>query len=394
MNLKNDFPIFKEYPELVFLDNASSSQKPQILIDSLSEYYTKYNSNIGRGIYKLAEKSQTCYDNAKNIIANFLNTNSEKICFTSSATDGLNIASYLISQKIQPYSKIILSIYEHHANILIWQRLAKEKNLEIIFLKDDYLLKNPNNISKEFWNGVSLIALTHSSNVTGITLPIKEWISLAKEKNIITVIDGAQGITTERVDLNNLNPDFYVFSAHKLYGPMGLGILYISNTFIKEEPFKLGGGIIDDVTEKSYVLLEDNLKFEAGTPNVANIYAFSKVLNYLENHSFDKIIKYTHELNNILIEKLYSIEYVKLLPSNKNSNIVSFNIDNIHPHDVGSFLSNKNIAVRVGKHCAYPLHYHLNIPASIRVSFALYNNKDDIDKLINVIKNCYNFFKE
>lgn len=392
MNIKNDFPIFNHYPSLVFVDNGSTSQKPQVLIDSLQQYYTQYNSNIGRGIYQLAEKSQNAFEESKVIISKFIGTQPDNLIFTSGATESMNMIAYFVNQLIPENSKILVSIYEHHSNLLIWQRLAKEKNLTLEFIKDDEILLNPHTLSTDFFSNVSVLALTHISNVTGQSFPIDKWISLCKENNVISVIDGAQGITSEVLDLDSLNPDFYSFSAHKIYGPMGLGVTYFSSKFLKLQPYKLGGGIIEDVEESGFELSEEINRFEAGTPNVANIFAFSQVLNYLTKKNWSLLIDSTHLLNQYFYEELTKLDFISILVSQNKGNLTSFNINGIHPHDVGTFLSEKNIAVRVGKHCAYPLHYHLKINSSIRVSFAIYNSMEEVDYIIAIIKQCYQFF--
>lgn len=392
MNIKKDFPIFNIYPDLVFVDNASTSQKPNILISSLEKYYTEFNSNIGRGLYSLAEKSQNSFDNAKVIIAKFIGTTKNNLIFTSGTTESMNMIAYFVNQVIPNNSKILISIYEHHSNLLIWQKLAKEKNLILEFIKDDFVLLNPDSLDKSFFENVSLLAMTHVSNVSGQTFPIKKWIELSKKYNFISVIDGSQGITSEIINLDNLNPDFYSFSAHKIYGPMGLGITYFSEKYLKLQPYKLGGGIIEDVEEQNFELSEEINRFEAGTPNVANIFAFSQVLNYLNIQDWGKCIHYTHELNQYFLDKLKKLSFLSILEAKNHGNLTSFNINGVHPHDVGTFFSSKNIAVRVGKHCAYPLHYYLKINSSIRVSFAIYNTKEDIDYIIENIKQCYKYF--
>jgi cysteine desulfurase/selenocysteine lyase len=394
MKLKEFFPIFKNYPHLVFVDNASTSQKPFVLIESLKEYYELYNSNVGRGIYELAEKSQKFFEESKKNIANFIGTNSENLIFTSGATESMNMIAYFINQLIPSGSKILISIYEHHSNLLVWQRLAQEKNLILEFIKDNEILLNPEILNSDFFHNVSLLVLTHVSNVNGEIFPISKWINICKKYNIISVIDGSQGITSEIIDLKNIQPDFYSFSAHKIYGPMGLGITYFSKKYFTLNPYKLGGGIIEDVEEQNFQLSNEINRFEAGTPNIANIYAFSKVLTFLSSLNWEKCISYTHELNEYFYSKLKKLHFVSIVESHNKGNLTSFNIKGIHPHDVGTFLSTKNIAVRVGKHCAYPLHYHLNLNSSVRVSFAIYNSKEEIDYIIQTITQCYHYFNK
>lgn len=392
MNIKQFFPLLVNNPNLVFLDNGATSQKPQILIDALQEYYSNYNSNIGRGVYDLAEKSQNAYDDSKLTIAKFIGTNPNNLIFTSGATESMNMIAYFAKQLIPNNSKILISIYEHHSNLLVWQRLAQEKNLIIEFIKDDSILLDPTSVTLSYFDNVSLIALTHVSNVTGQTFPIDKWAYFCRQNKIISVIDGAQGITSHSLNLNLINPDFYSFSAHKIYGPMGLGVTYFSPQHLKLQPYKLGGGIIEDVEESGFELSEEINRFEAGTPNVANIFAFAKVLEFLEQHNWPLQKMKTHNLNKYFYEELKKLDFVSVLTNYDSGNLTSFNIKGVHPHDIGTFLSNKNIAVRVGKHCAYPLHAHLKINSSVRVSFAIYNTKEDVDYTILMIKECYKYF--
>lgn len=392
MNIKQFFPLLVNNPNLVFLDNGATSQKPQILIDALQEYYSNYNSNIGRGVYDLAEKSQNAYDDSKLTIAKFIGTNPNNLIFTSGSTESMNMIAYFAKQLIPNNSKILISIYEHHSNLLVWQRLAQEKNLIIEFIKDDSILLDPTSVTLSYFDNVSLIALTHVSNVTGQTFPIDKWAYFCRQNKIISVIDGAQGITSHSLNLNLINPDFYSFSAHKIYGPMGLGVTYFSPQHLKLQPYKLGGGIIEDVEESGFELSEEINRFEAGTPNVANIFAFAKVLEFLEQHNWSLQKMKTHNLNKYFYEELKKLDFISVLTNYESGNLTSFNIKGIHPHDIGTFLSNKNIAVRVGKHCAYPLHAHLKINSSVRVSFAIYNTKEDVDYTISMIKECYKYF--
>jgi len=392
MNIKQFFPLLVNNPDLVFLDNGATSQKPQILMDALQEYYSNYNSNIGRGVYDLAEKSQNAYDDSKLTIAKFIGTNPNNLIFTSGSTESMNMIAYFAKQLIPNNSKILISIYEHHSNLLVWQRLAQEKNLIIEFIKDDSILLDPTSVTLSYFDNVSLIALTHVSNVTGQTFPIDKWAYFCRQNKIISVIDGAQGITSHSLNLNLINPDFYSFSAHKIYGPMGLGVTYFSPQHLKLQPYKLGGGIIEDVEESGFELSEEINRFEAGTPNVANIFAFAKVLEFLEQHNWPLQKMKTHNLNKYFYEELKKLDFILVLTNYESGNLTSFNIKGIHPHDIGTFLSNKNIAVRVGKHCAYPLHAHLKINSSVRVSFAIYNTKEDVDYTILMIKECYKYF--
>lgn len=395
---KNNFPIFsnnKDKP-IIYLDSASTSQKPKILSKSLSYFYGNLNSNIGRSSYKLSALAQESYENARANIADFFNSDPEKITFTLGATHSINVCSHILYDKLKTNSKIVLSILEHHANILPWQKIAKEKNIELFYVENMEHLNNPDLFDEDFWSNVSLVCLPHVTNTTGQIIPIEKWIKICNEKNIYTVIDGSQAACSLKINLNALAPDFYVFSAHKLYGPMGLGVIFINSQIIKDaQPLILGGGIIEDVEKNAYFLIDDIRKFEAGTPNIANVYAFSEVLTWLKKQRWEKELLKTKKLFVYMEKKLLSLDYIVPFLEYDDiykTHIFSFNIKNIHAHDVGTFLDEKNICVRVGKHCAHPLHSYLGISSSIRASLGVYNDKNDIDIFVEEIKNCYNFF--
>ncbi len=394
-NIKDYFPIYENNKNLIYFDNGATTQKPKILINSLVEYYSNYNSNIGRGVYKLAQASEDIYNNSKKNIHDFFNSSHYQLVFTSGSTESINIAAHVVSQNIHNKKTIILPFFEHHANILVWQELALKNNLNIYWVKEESEILNPENISQEILQDTFLIAFTHVSNVTGEIIPIQKWLSLSKSIGAISLVDGSQAVCSLELNINKLEPDFYCFSAHKMYGPMGLGILFINSKYINSKPLKLGGGIIQDVTFSGYELLENENTFEAGTPNVANAYAFSKTINWLKEQNWKNLIDYTHELNEYFVLKIKELNISPITISKELSktHITSFNLENIHPHDVGTYLAQKNIAIRVGKHCAHPLHEQLNINSSIRVSFGIYNNKEEIDFFIQQLKKCKLFFE-
>ena len=393
-NIKNNFPIFQNHKNLIFLDNASTTQKPEILITSLNDYYFNYNSNVGRGIYKLAELSENKYQESKEFIKKFFQAENYELIITSGSTESLNVAAN-ISVNFSNKKYIVIPFFEHHSNILIWQSLAKKLKLEIFWINELENFKNPKLILDNIKNDIGVIALTQVSNVTGELIPIEPWVQFAKEIGAITVIDGSQSVASLELNINELDCDFFAFSAHKLYGPMGLGGLFMKSKFLNSEPIKYGGGIIEDVTLEQFELIEGTSRFEAGTPNVANTYAFSNTLKWLKENNWTSLLKQTkditlnlqYDLKNIGIEPLF------LSKDFKKTHICSFNLENIHPHDVGTYLANKNIAVRVGKHCAYPLHKKLNLNSSIRASLGIYNNEQDIKIFINTIKETINYFK-
>lgn len=408
---KEMFPIFKNHPELIYLDSAATCQKPQELMDALSEYYSLYNSNIGRGSYQLADQSYKKYHDSKQTIANFFHTTILNIAITYGATDSLNQAAYFVEQELHhlPTNKkngyIVISCAEHHSNILPWIRLAQKHHLHIHLTSPEELL-DPSLISNEIKEKSIAYVISHVSNVTGEILPIEKWISLSKIYNAYSIIDGSQAVGSFRVFLDKLECDFYAFSAHKMYGPMGIGILYVSNDMLKKEttPIRLGGGIVDDVptsningqtTIKSFSIIKNIEQFEAGTPNVANTYAFAKTIDWMVSIQWFNCIMYMSSLGKYLHSQLKKNGYkiLEISPLLDKTHIASFIVPGIHSHDVGTFLAKHHIAVRAGKHCAYPLYDILDINSSNRASIGLYNTHQDIDNLINNLKIARKFFE-
>lgn len=409
-DIREEFPVFQEYPDLVYLDNGATTQKPDVMIKTLTEYYIKLNANVGRGSYNLAQFSDKAYSISKNKIAQFFNVSVDNTIFTSGATDSSNLAIHLIEEKLQSKisnsesqrGKVVTSVLEHHSNFLPLQHLAKKLNFDFIVLDDLDVLSNPDLLPDNFWNNVHVLSLTHVSNTTGRILPIEQWIKLAHQHNVITIVDGSQAVSSKIVDVKQINSDFYYFSAHKMYGPMGFGVLFISDTFKHSSPYKLGGGIVDYVTKSDYTLTEGISRFEAGTPNVASSFAFSAALDFFFNVSF--LLKEQHELSTYLFNQLKDIETndykVHVLDKKEReinpqnfSSLMSFVILNkspdergLHSHDIGSYLTEYGICVRFGQHCAHPLHTEYNVSSSIRASLGIYNTKEDIDKFITILK--------
>lgn len=393
---KSHFPIFSNFPDLIYLDNAATTHKPQVMLDALQEYYSHKNSNIGRGVYELANLSEQAHEQSRKIIATFFGAQAQEVIFTQGATAGLNQVAYMLSSEVKAGQKIILSIFEHHANILPWQRLAKEKGLEIVFLSDSNSLAYPESLPDSFWNNVAIVALTHVSNVTGQTLPIEKWTQQAHRYGAKIVIDGAQGVSSYEINFHSLNVDYYVFSAHKLYSPMGVGVILCKFAEQNHPPLLLGGGIIEDVSTEDYILISGN-HFEAGTPNVADVYAFAKTLEYLTPVWREQLAN-MKQLERYLVDKLKDEDGVFLInPEARkifaHTHIVAFNIQGVHAHDVGTFLDNQHIAVRVGKHCTHPLHTHFHLSSSVRASLGIYNTQEDVDKLFKAVIECRNFFR-
>lgn len=395
MNLsktKKDFPIFKNRPKLVYLDNAATTQKPKKVIEAITNHYQKNNANIHRGIYKLSEKAASAYEAARVKIAKFIGAkNPEQIIFTKNATEAINLAAYSFARKsLKAGDEILLTIMEHHSNIVPWQIIAKEKKLKIKFIGitpdgelDEKDLKNK--VSKK----TGLFAITHASNVFGTINPVEKLSDFFHSKNIPIFIDGAQAAPHFPVNVSNIGCDFYAFSGHKMLAPTGVGVLYIGEKYIDSfPPFLAGGEMIKSVTEKSAEFQRAPMRFEAGTPPIEAVVAFGAAIDYLGKIGMDTVQKHERELTEYAMKKLEKINGITIYgPKNwsKKTGVISFNMAGIHPHDLASLLDERDIAVRAGHHCAMPLHQFLKIPASVRISFYIYNAKKDIDALCEAL---------
>ena len=396
-NIKEDFPIFKNHKSLVYLDNASTSQKPRQVINSINDFYESENANILRGIYNLSEEASRKYEESREIIAKFINADSKEIVFTRNTTESINLLSYTIKEILsEGKDEIILTEMEHHSNLVPWQQLAKRHNFKIKFIPlKNYELDYEK--AKEMINEkTALVSVTHVSNVFGTINDIKTLIKLAKEKKALTIIDAAQSIPHIEVDVKNLDCDFLAFSGHKVYGPLGIGVLYGKKELLEKlPPFQFGGGMIDRVSYKETSFAEIPEKFEAGTQNIIGAIGLAEAINYLEKIRIENIEVHEKELLKYALEKLKTLDNIIIYnPSiEKSLSVISFNLKNIHPHDVASILNEENIAIRAGHHCCMPLMKKLGISGTCRVSLSIYNTKEDIDKLINGLKKTQEIFK-
>ena len=395
MNIKKDFPILNRKinrNKLIYLDSAATSQKPKQVINALNEFYLKYNSNIHRAIHTLGEEATEMYENSRDNVAKFINASKDEIIFTRNTTEAVNLAVYsYFYDRITNKDTILLTEMEHHSNLVPWQILAKQKNAKLDYLKFD---KNGKISLKELKEKLSsrkvkVLAITHASNVLGTINPIKEISKLTKKYNILLFVDGAQAIPHLKVDVKDLGCDFYCFSAHKMLGPTGVGILYARKELIKEmKPYQTGGGTILEVTKQDTRFLDTVERFEAGTPNIADVIAFSAALDYLSKLGMRNIRKHELQLTKYALEKLSKIKGIEIYGSknvNERTGLIAFNLNNIHPHDLASILDSCGIAIRAGHHCAMLLHKKLNISASARASFYIYNTKKDINKLVKAL---------
>ncbi len=401
-NIKDQFPIFKKKikgKELVYLDSANSSQKPQSVIDAVSNFYSNEFANVGRGIYTLAVNASEMYENSRSSLKNFIGASSDfEIVFTKNATESLNLVASCFGEKfIEKDDEIILTELEHHANYVPWHFLRKKKGAVIKFLPID---ENGNlkieQLESLITSKTKIISVTHMSNVTGSISSLEEIIEIAKKHSIPVCVDGTQGAAHLEVDVKKLDCDFYAFSGHKMYGPTGVGLLAIKYKWLEVfEPFIGGGGMIDYVSKKDIAYARGVWKMEAGTMPIAEVIALNESVNFINKIGKENIIKHEIALTQIALEKLRSNNAVKIIASPKNQGgVFSFNIDQIHSHDVSTILDQEGIAVRGGHHCCQVLHEVLKINSSVRVSFGVYNNEEDIDVLCEGIKKCQKIFKK
>ena len=398
--IKNNFPIFKKKinnKQLVYLDSANSSQKPRVVVDRIYDFYTKEFSNVGRSVHYLAVAATNLYENTRNSVQKFINAKDKnEIVFTKGATEALNLVANTLGQKfLQEGDEILITELEHHSNYVPWHFLRKSKNIKINFaeINDDGEV-TLEEIEKKITPKTKIISVTHLSNVTGAILPIKEITELAHSKGIIVVVDGCQGAPHLRLDMQDLDCDFYAISCHKMYGPTGLGVLYGKKKWLEElPPYQGGGGMINEVKKDriSYGNLPN--KYEAGTMATAQVIAFDQSIKFLKNIGIENVMKHESELIQYGQELLKKNNSVKLIgnPRNKGG-VISFTIEGVHPHDIATILDEDGVAIRAGHHCCQILHEKLNIPASARASVGIYNTKEDFDKLNYSINKCKKIF--
>ena len=399
--IRNDFPILVRTvngKSLIYLDNGATAQKPQAVIDAISNYYSHENANIHRGVHTLSREMTDAYEAARTVIQKHINAAfSHEIIFTKGTTESINLVAFCFAKKnIFKGDEIIISQMEHHSNILPWQQICEEKGavLKVIQIneKGELLLEEYKNL---FSSKTKIVAITHISNTLGTINPIKEMIALAHEKNIPVLVDGAQAVPHSKIDVQDLDADFYCFSAHKVFGPTGVGVLYGKEKLLNAlPPYQTGGGTIKTVTFEKTIYEELPLKFEAGTPNIAGGIGFAAALNYIQNIGLEKIFLQEHTLLNYATEKLSTIKDLRIIGTAKEkASVLSFFIEGTHPFDVGTILDQLGIAVRTGHHCTQPLMQFYGIPGTIRASFAFYNTKEEIDELAKGIERTIKMLK-
>lgn len=388
---RNDFPLLMQN-KIIYIDNAATSQRPQCVIDAEGDFYKNYNANPLRGLYSLSVEATEVYENAREAVRKFIGAEkSNEIIFTRNTTESLNLVAYSYGiSNVKKGDEIVVSIMEHHSDLLPWQMVAKTCGAELKFIE----CANDGSIDLEkvkelITSRTKIVAMTQVSNVLGREYPVKEIAKLAHEKGAVMVVDGAQSTPHMRIDVTDLDVDFFAFSGHKLLAPMGIGVLYGKEELLeKMPPFLSGGEMIDSVTRTSAVYAELPHKFEAGTVNAAGAAGLKAAIDYIEKVGFDYIGEREIALTSRAIEKMKKIPHVNIIGSenaDEHTGIVTFTIDNVHPHDISEILAADGIAVRAGHHCAQPLLTHLGLNSTARASFAFYNTEDEVDKFTDSV---------
>lgn len=393
--IRNDFPILKSRinnHQLVYFDNAATTQKPQSVIDGISNYYKSYNANIHRGIHSLAEKATEEFEETRSLVKEFINASSEnEIIFTRGTTEGINLISSSLSKfYFNEGDEIIISEMEHHSNIVPWQMIADENklNLKVINVSEN------GEIDMDHFNSLisektKLVSIVYISNTLGTINPVKKIIEKCKENNILSVVDGAQSSAHKKIDVTDLNCDFYVFSAHKMYGPTGVGVVYGKEEILEKMPPYMGGGeMIKDVSFSNTSYNNLPYKFEAGTPNIGDVIGFKEAINYIKNIGIDDIETYEISLKKYTEDALKKIDGIKVVGTAKDKvGIFSFTTEKVHYYDLGLLLDAKGIALRTGHHCTQPLMDKYSLDGTARLSLAIYNSTEEVDYFVESLSN-------
>lgn len=398
--IRKDFKIF-ENRNITYLDSGATAQRPYQVINAVEEYYNKNNANPHRGTYDLSIDSTEEYDKARRKVAEFINAKRpEEIVFTKNATEALNlIANSYGLENLQKDDSVVISIMEHHSNIVPWQKVTKlkEAKLEYLYINDNYEITEEE-INKKINKNTKIVSITQISNVLGIKTPLDKIIKAAHNVGAIVIVDGSQSVPHIKIDVQEMDADFFVFSGHKLMAPMGIGVLYGKyNLLNKLSPFLMGGDMIEYVYEQETTFAKPPTKFEAGTQNIGGAVGLASAIEYLENIGMKQVEELEEELLHYAKEQFNKLDFIDMYAPKENENqigVISFNIKDVHPHDTATILSSYGVCVRAGDHCAQPLIRFLNLPATCRASMYIYNTKEDINKLIYALNKANDMFKK
>lgn len=394
--IKQDFTLLRQQKNLSYLDSAATSLTPDVVVKKMDEYYFKYNANVHRGVYSLAQKADEEFERARVVIADFINANSKEVIFTSGATAGLNILASSIGQTLKKGDNVVLTRMEHHANLVPWQQAAKRYGFAIRFieLNSKYQL-DLKSAKKVIDKNTKVVSIIHVSNTLGTVNPVFELIKLAKRVGAQTILDSSQAAAHLPIDVKKLDCDYLVFSGHKVYGPTGIGILYGKRErLVALEPVTFGGDMIISVSYEAAEWNEVPYKFEAGTPNIAGAIGLGMAVEYIQSIGWKNILKHENELTQKALKMLTRIKCVKIIgPAEDRVGVISFVVDGVHPHDLASILDGKGVAVRAGHHCTMPLMKLLGVRATARASFGIYSTQKDIVALVEGIKKAQVMFR-
>ena len=400
MDFKEDFPIFKNR-DIAYLDSGATAQKPQIVIDAINNFYDKFNANPHRGAYTLSVEATAVYEDTREKIAKFINAkHPEEIIFSKNASESLNLLAYSYGlDNLKKGDDVVISIMEHHSNLVPWQFVTQKTGSELkyMYINDEFELSKEE-IESKITDNTKIVGITHVSNVLGTINNVKEIIKYAHKKGAVVIVDASQSIPHMKIDVQDLDADFLVFSGHKMFAPLGVGVLYGKRELLnKMNPFLMGGDMIEYVYEQKTTFAPLPNKFEAGTQNVEGVVGLGAAIDYINSIGYDKIQEHDREIVEYAREKLSKLDYlgIYMTPNAKNhSAVISFNIKGVHPHDVASILDSENVCVRSGNHCAQPLMRFLGIDSTCRASFYIYNTKEDVDRLVDGIEKAYKMFEK
>ena len=398
-NIKKDFPLL-ENKNITYLDSGATTQKPIQVIKAVEEFYQKYNANPHRGAYSLSVEATEQYENTRTKIAKFINAkHREEIIFSKNATESLNLIAYSYGlDNLKKDDEVVISIMEHHSNLVPWQKMTKQtgSKLKYMYINENYEITDEE-IENKITDKTKIVGITHVSNVLGTINNVKKIIKYAHKKGAIVIVDASQSIPHMKIDVQDLDADFLVFSGHKMLAPLGIGVLYGKREILnKMTPFLMGGDMIEYVYEQDTTFAPLPNKFEAGTQNVEGVIGLGAAIDYIENLGYDKIQEIEHEVISYARQELSKLDYLTLYttPNEENhSSVISFKIKGVHPHDVASILDSEGVCVRSGNHCAQPLMRFLGIDSTCRASFYIYNTKEDVDKLVKALDKAYDMFK-
>ena len=399
-NIKKDFPLL-ENENITYLDSGATTQKPIQVIKAVEEFYQKYNANPHRGAYSLSVEATEQYENTRTQIAKFINArHREEIIFSKNATESLNLIAYSYGMdNLKKDDEVVISIMEHHSNLVPWQKVTKKtgSKLNYMYINDEFELTDEE-IENKITDKTKIVGITHVSNVLGTINNVKKIIKYAHKKGAIVIVDASQSIPHMKIDVQDLDADFLVFSGHKMLAPLGIGVLYGKKEILnKMSPFLMGGDMIEYVYEQDTTFAPLPNKFEAGTQNVEGVIGLGSAIDYIENLGYDKIQEIEKEVLSYAREELSKLDFLDLYITpneNNHSSVISLNIKGIHPHDVASILDSEGVCVRSGNHCAQPLMRFLGIDSTCRASFYIYNTKEDVDKLVSALNKAYDMFKK